>query len=351
MSGGEAGFHLEVLRRLDADETAAVTLLVERATEADGVRPLSEHVSLHLRYGGDSGVRHLLLYGDGTGDKPHLAGYAHLDVTDAVAGSSSELVVDPRWRRQGVGRALVTAVRAETPDGRLRLWAHGEHTAAARLAASLGLTVSRELWQLRRSLFAPLARPQLPPGVTVRAFRPGSDERDWVALNALAFADHPEQGAMTNADLGRRMAEPWFDPAGFFLAERPDPASGGSRLIGFHWTKVHGGQGHSHHEDELWAPESPELPELPEPREAQEPREHSHGHEPIGEVYVVGVDPAERGHGLGRALTLVGLHHLRSLGLREVMLYVEADNTAALAVYERLGFTHWDTDLMFGTPT
>ena len=90
-----SSFHLEVLRRLDVDETDAVSLLVERATESDGVRPLSEHVSLHLRYGGDEGVRHLLLYGEGQADQPHLAGYAHLDVTDEVAGSSSELVVDP----------------------------------------------------------------------------------------------------------------------------------------------------------------------------------------------------------------------------------------------------------------
>jgi mycothiol synthase len=332
-------FQLEVLRRLDADETAAVTLLVERATEADGVRPLSEHVSLHLRYGGDTGVRHVLIYGDGRGDRPHLAGYAHLDTTDAVAGSSSELVVDPAWRRQGIGHALVKAVRNETPDGRLRLWAHGEHTAASRLALSLGFSVSRELWQMRRSLFAPLPRPELPDGVTVRTFRPGQDDAAWVALNARAFADHPEQGGMTHHDLDRRMAEPWFDPAGFFLAERTDAGGADPRLVGFHWTKVHGGD-HTHEGDGDHHHDHPHPDHL----------HAEHGHEPIGEVYVVGVDPAEQGHGLGRALTLVGLRHLRSLGLREVMLYVEADNRPAITVYERLGFTHWDTDVMFGSP-
>jgi mycothiol synthase len=327
-------FQLEVLRRLDADEIAAVSLLVERATEADGVRPLSEHVSLHLRYGGDTGVRHLLLYGEGHGERPHLAGYAHLDITDVVAGSSSELVVDPVWRRQGVGRALIHAIQRETPDGRLRLWAHGEHSAASQLAATLGFTVSRELVQLRRSLFAPLPQPVCPEGLSIRTFRPGADDAAWVALNARAFAHHPEQGALTEADLKRRMAEPWFDSAGFFLAERPDPAGAAGRLVGFHWTKVHGGEGHSHEGDELGG------------------HPHSdHGHEPIGEVYVVGVDPAEQGRGLGRALTLIGLHHLRSLGLREVMLYVEADNASANAVYQQLGFTHWDTDVMFRSPT
>ncbi|HVQ86675.1 MAG TPA: mycothiol synthase [Actinomycetes bacterium] len=344
MSGTESapvsparGFQLEVLRRLDDDETAAVTLLVERATEADGVRPLSEHVSLHLRYGGDAGVRHLLLYGDGRGEQPHLAGYAHLDVTDQVAGSSSELVVDPSWRRRGIGRALVEAVRRETPDGRLRLWAHGDHSAASRLASSLGYPVSRELWQMRRSLYAPLPRATVPVGVAVRAFVPGADDAAWVALNAAAFVNHPEQGSMTLDDLHRRMAEPWFDPAGFFLAERTDsgsgPETGQTGLVGFHWTKVHGGHGPVHSHDDLGKHEHDD-----------------HGHEPIGEVYVLGIHPSAQGQGLGRALTLIGLHHLRSLGLREVMLYVEAENHAAIAVYERLGFTHWDTDVMFTSP-
>jgi len=322
--------HLEVLQRLDPDETAAVTLLVERATEADGVRPLSEHVSLHLRYGGDMGVRHLLLYGEGRRARPHLAGYAHLDTTDTVAGSSSELVVDPAWRRQGVGRRLVQAVQRETPDGRLRLWAHGDHAAAARLAAGLGFTVTRELWQLRRSLYAPLPQAHLPDGVTIRTFVPGKDDDAWVKLNHEAFANHPEQGLMTVEDLRRRIAEPWFDADGFFLAERVDGDA--PHIVGFNWTKVHGGQPHDHEHDDLG------------------PHEHlTHGHEPIGEVYVLGVHPSEQGHGLGKALTLVGLAHLRGLGLSEVMLYVEADNQSAIKVYERLGFTHWDTDVMFGS--
>ncbi len=317
-TGGD--FHLEVLPRLEPDELAAVTLLVERATEEDGVRPLSEHVSLHLRYGGDVGAKHVLIYAEDARDRPHLAGYAHLDTTDFVSAPSSELVVDPSWRRHGVGRALVQALQQETPDGRLRLWAHGDHNAAKQLATSLGFTVTRELWQMRRSLFSPLPRPVVPDGVTIRPFRPGEDDAAWLALNAQAFASHPEQGTMTESDLEQRMAEPWFDPAGFFLAERSSDDGDGSSLVGFHWTKVHGGN------------------------------EQGHAHGAIGEVYVVGVDPGEQGKGLGRALTLWGLHYLRSLGLGVVMLYVEADNAPAIAVYQHLGFTHWDSDVLFGSP-
>jgi mycothiol synthase len=64
----------------------------------------------------------------------------------------------------------------------------------------------------------------------------------------------------------------------------------------------------------------------------------------VGEVYVVGISPQAQGRGLGKALTLTGLHHLRDRGMREVILYVEADNAPAIAVYSGLGFTHADED-------
>ena len=148
---------------------------------------------------------------------------------------------------------------------------------------------------------------------------PGTDEEAFLALNAEAFAGHPEQGRMTRADLDQRMAEPWFDPEGFFVAEaRADGAAAAAGdLLGFHWTKVHPGE------------------------------------PPHGEVYVVGVSPRAQGLGLGRLLTLTGLHHLAARGLREVVLYVESDNAPAIAVYSRLGFTHADADthVMYRRPS
>jgi mycothiol synthase len=317
---------VEVLNRLDADELAAVSVLVERATESDGVRPLSEHVTLHLRQGGDAEVRHVLVYAE----PDRLAGYGHLDVSDGVDGASAELVVDPSLRGQGFGRRLVRQLLAESPDGRLRLWSHGGNAAAEAQARSMGFTRSRALWQMRRSLFAPLPEPVLPDGVAVRTFRPGTDEDAWLEVNSKAFANHPEQGRWTRADLTWREQEPWFAPDGFFLAVRPGPPE---RIVGFHWTKVHG---------------SAHRPSGQDPG-ADGPAP-THGHDPIGEVYVVGVDPAEQGRGLGRALTLVGLRHLRSAGLPEAMLYVDGENTRAIRLYTELGFTHWDTDVMFTAP-
>jgi mycothiol synthase len=302
-----------VAERLAPDVVQSVHALVDRVQAADGVGPLSEHVLLHLPGGGDEGVRHVLVH-----DGDRLVGYAHLDVTDQVAGSSAELAVDPSARRAGLGRALAEALLRESPDGRLRLWAHGQHPAAQVLAERMGFSRTRVLHQMTRSLDEPLPDAQLPDDVHVRTFRPGQDEDAWLALNARAFATHPEQGRWTRHELDLRMAEPWFDPDGFFLAERD------GRLVGFHWTKVHGGR-----------------------VEDQQGSEARHGHEPVGEVYVVGVDPSEQGRGLGPALTLVGLHSLCQRGLHEVLLYVDESNEAAVRTYTRLGFAVSVTDVSY----
>ncbi|HEX2804829.1 MAG TPA: mycothiol synthase [Kineosporiaceae bacterium] len=324
---------VSVLGALPADLVTEVVDLVDAATEADGVRPLSEHVSLHLKHGGEGPDRHILLFApdadtdadtdaeadNGGGHRagtPRVAGYAHLDPTDIVAGSAVELVAHPAYRGHGYGRLLLSAAAEQAPDRRLRLWAHGDYPAARALAASLGFREGRRLEQWRRSLFSPLPRVELPDGVRLRAFRPGQDDDAWLELNARTFAGHPEQGSWTADDLHVRMGEAWFDPDGFLLAEE------NGRLVAFHWTKVHGGSG---------------------PTGA----DGRHAHDPIGEVYVVGVAPDHQGRGLGRAVTIAGLIRLRSQGLPQAMLYVESDNHAARATYRRLGFTHWDTDVMF----
>ncbi len=309
---------IEVWPRLDPDQVREVLSLVEEVADHDGTFPLSEHVILHLRHGGDADIRNVLARAsDG-----HLSGYAHLDVTDLVEGPSGELAVLPSDRRHGIGHDLVAQLLelcADVGGGahQLRLWAHGESSAAHGLATSMGFTRARVLWQMRRSLYAALPTTALPDGITLRSFLPGIDDAEWLALNASAFADLPDQGRWDAGDLGRRMGEDWFDPQGFLLAE----ASDGS-LAGFHWTKIHGAHAHDDHH-------------------------HHHAHDPIGEVYVIGVGPAHRGTGLGRALLLAGLQHLRAQGLTQAMLYVDSDNTSAIHLYESLGFVRWDTDVLY----
>jgi mycothiol synthase len=315
---------------LSADEVSEVLDLMRTASDVDGAYPLSEHVVLHLRHGGDVRAVHLFVRAEGA-----LVGYAHVDTTDPVEGAAAELAVHPLHRRRGLGRALVIEAMAVADEhagrspGRLRLWAHGDHPSATALATTLGFERWRVLWQMRRSLFAPVPEPTLAVGVGIRPFRPGVDDEAWVALNAAAFAGHPDQGRWTLDDLHIRMSEPWFDPAGFLLAERDD-----GELLGFHWTKVHG---------TIRAVPPPPTGE----RSGSRSEATSHPHEPIGEVYVLGVAPSAAGTGLGTALTLAGLRHLRGRGLDQAMLYVDEANGKAVALYTKLGFARWATDVCF----
>ncbi|MEV6648984.1 mycothiol synthase [Streptomyces sp. NPDC051219] len=298
----EPGRQIQTLDELTAEQAQAVLDLLAEAAHSDGMQAVSEQGRLQLRAGRREGVRHFLLTEHG-----RLAGYAQLEDTDPVEAPAAELVVHPSFRGRGHGRALGAALLAASGK-RLRVWAHGGKSAARHLSQVLGLTLFRELRQLRRPLNDgdPIPEPVLPAGITVRTFVPGDDDAAWLAVNAAAFAHHPEQGSLTQRDLDDRKAEPWFDPKGFFLAER------GGEIVGFHWTKVH-------------------------------------ATEQLGEVYVLGISPGVQGGGLGKALTSIGLRHLAAQGLPAAMLYVDADNAGALKVYERLGFVTHETDLMYRT--
>lgn len=285
---------------LPPDLCRRVRELIDAARITDGVSPASEETLLHLDATEPGPWTHLCLEADGA-----LVGYAFLDERDPAA-PWAEGVVAPLSRRAGLGTRLLHELTRRAPD--VRLWAHGFLPVTANFAISRHLHVVRELWFMSRDLpDLPSGRP-MPEGFEVSTLRPGDerDEADWLATNALAFATHPEQGRMTLADLRAREAEPWFDAAGFFLVRDARPGPDQGRLAAFHWTKV----------------------------------EHARG-----EVYVVGVHPDYQGHGLGAAVTWVGLDHLRGLGLETVTLYVDGSNAAAIATYRRLGFERISLDV------
>jgi mycothiol synthase len=282
--------------------------LDSEAAEADGVAALDDQVRLDLTTPGGK-AEHLIAREPG-GDE--IVGYAHADLR-ADEAVSAHLIVRPSRRCRGTGSALLRGLTEVSGGKPLRVWAHGNGPGARAMAASTGFVPVRELRQMRRDLSAPMATPSYAPGVVVREYVAGSDDEAWVQVNAAAFRTHPEQGRLDVDDLRQRTAQPWFDPAGFFLAERD------GHLIGYHWTKIH-------------------------------PTGGSDGG-PIGEVYVLGVLPEAQGLGLGKALTLTGLAFLRDSGLHEVMLYVESDNLPAVAVYERLGFTTVSVDVMYAGPS
>ena len=290
--------------------------LLAASEEADGNPSISEQTLVTMR-AGDSAEHSLLtlaLYAPDEDSDPatgqDLAGFAVV-VEEPDGSGVLEIAVHPSYRNQGVADRLVGALKDRRGLGGIKAWSHGNHEAAADLAARYGYGPVRELWKMRMTTAgADLPDAAFPDGVTLRAFVPGKDEDAWLAANRAAFAHHPEQGSLTRADLEARMAEDWFDPAGFLLAE-----DGAGRLLGFHWTKVHPQHG---------------------------------SHPAIGEVYVVGVTPEAQGMGLGRALTVAGIRHLQDLGLHAVMLYTDADNAPAVSLYRRLGFSRWDMDVMYG---
>jgi len=300
---------------LTAEEQRQVLELVMAATEFDGVAPVGEQVLRELAY---DRTEHLLVT---RGTEHEVVGYLNLSPPRDGAAATAELVVHPRDRRYGIGAGMARAAAAKT-GGRARFWAHGTLASARATAASLSLVPVRELLEMRRSLRdSPGPWSTLPPtpGVQIRTYAGTPDDAELLRVNNAAFAHHPEQGGWTEADLSERRAEPWFDPSGLFLAFGDASSDRPGALLGFHWTKVH----------------------LDQPG--------------LGEVYVVGVDPSAQCRGLGRALTAVGIASLarRLADSPEpiVMLYVEADNAAAVRTYQSLGFTTDSVDTAYATPT
>jgi mycothiol synthase len=316
----------QTVGQLTGADRERVTALVAAAAEADGHVPLSEEARLAVAHG-RPGTGHLIEHGAAGA----VLGYAYLgavDPADPEAGRTCELVIAPEARRAGLGTLLA---RDALTAGATRFWAHGAHPGARRVAAKLGLVESRELRLLEITGWTPAAlSPKPPAGISIRAFRPGEDDEAWLKLNAEAFAEHPEQGQWTELDLAERLAESWFDPAGFFLAERrvqhadgeddgkgaQDEAAGPDlELVGFHWTKTH-------------------------PAGA-------YAEESVGEVYVLGVSPRVQGGGLGHVLLHQGMSYLSKRGFRTVILYVDGDNAAAVRLYERAGFQTRSIDLEY----
>ncbi|OMH34909.1 mycothiol synthase [Tersicoccus sp. Bi-70] len=327
-------WHLDIVRSRPTDaQLEQLGRLAGAARAADGHPPFSDQTLVSLRAGDGDGRRVTTLLAsddDGTAGeagRPQdadastttLAGAAVL-VADRDGAPLLELVVDPARRRDGAGSALLRAAadlpdlpgEAENAGADVRAWSHGDHPAGRVLAAEHGYAVVRELWRMSAPVGDVVPDPAEiapPEGVRLRSFRPG-DENALLELNRAAFAHHPEQGSLSATDLTDLMAQPWFDAAGLFLAERDTEGSDGA-LLGFHWTKI----------------------------DPAEPGE--------GEVYVLGVHPQAQGLGLGRVLTAVGLAHLRDRGVATVTLYVDADNTAAVRLYTGMGFTRADVDVQY----
>jgi mycothiol synthase len=302
---------------LGTDAASAVRRLVSSAPDAADSPQLSDQGLLNLD--AVTGAEHLLLSRAGTvlgyaqltrqqGDEPTDGEHLLVEVVTAAADLAADLAAE-------IAAELLQAAldgAGGTNQTHIRVWAHGMNSPIHRAAQLAGFAATRTLLQLRRPLDGEPSLTdgelRLPNGVTLRPFVPGQDDAAWLRVNAAAFADHPEQGGWTQADLTGRIESDWFDPAGFLLAVRD------SQLLGFHWTKVHPAVGRG---------------------------------AALGEVYVIGVAPSAQGMKLGKTLLIAGLRHLIAEGLTAVLLYVDESNTTAVQLYRGMGFSTFSADVQY----
>jgi len=300
---------LQHLNHLSKSQQESVLALIKAAHDFDGTPAIAEHVLLHLRHGGDKSDSHLVIE-----ENKEVIAYAHLDTTDLVAGPSVEAVIHPQHRGKDLG-ALLLKEAIKICGDRARIWSHGDLPAAKAIAASLRL---ERVWS---NLLMNKSIGEIQPVSSkypIRTFIPGLDNQAFLALNNNVFANYPDQGGWSEDDLKVRVNESWFDDKGFFVAEDE------GQLIGFCWTKIHGAHTHSHTGSDV-----------------------DHGHEALGEIYVLAVNPDYKGQGIGRDLTITGLNYLRYQGLNNVMLYVGVENKPAFNLYKSLGFNEFGSDVMY----
>lgn len=291
----------EVTRALRDADRLNVQAMLARAAESDGFWPLSDQLAADLAEpSADETRRPIAVRLVDTADRS-LIGYAQ--ASRRTGGWTMQIAVEPDRRGtecDGVDVLVEATIGAIdiAGGGNVDWWTYEPSPEIGELADAHGFRFDRDLVQMRRALPA-----EGHSTVSTRSFVVGQDDEAWIAVNNRAFSGHPEQGGWTIETLRQRIAQPWFDPAGFRLHERSD------RLAAFCWTKVH---------DEM---------------------ETRHG-----EIYVIGVDPDFQGLGLGKQLTLAGLDHLSDRGIEHALLYVDGANTAAREMYERLAFQVHRTD-------
>ena len=283
----------EIATTPNAEQRARALDFVASVEAATRQPQLSDHLRIDLGHEHDDSDGPLLVT---VHDDDRLVALAQLSTANDAW--ILEAVVDPELADAVAVRddAVDTAVDAHRRrrDDAVVWWLDDPSAHDEAVATRLGLSVWRELYEMRR----PLPHPQR-ADVPTRAFRPGVDDEAWLAVNNRAFATHGEQGGWTLDTLRLRFDEPWFDPDGFRVFDDDD-----GTLVAFCWTKLH----------------TDEQPV-------------------VGEIYVIAVDPSAHGRGLGKQLTLAGLDSISDRGVTVANLYVDAGNTAAVGLYERLGFS------------
>lgn len=306
---------------LPPDWRERIAALVAAASAADSSPPLSDAALL----GDDPATGHFAVLADDADDD--VLGYAVV----LPGGGTIEIVVDPTARGQGIGAALM---RVALAHGGREFWTRGDRSAPHVLAARAGMAPARHLWFMSAPLspqsrqfggaadIAATASAESSGSLyTITTYAGAQDDAGILAVNAAAFKALPDQGSWTQEDLEARFSSAWFDPDDLLVLRDEDAV-----IVGFHWTKVH----------------QPGSLGFPTPRPA--------GQSPVGEVYVLALDPRVQGRGWARPLLHAGLEQLAERGCREAILYVDDSNVAARRLYLREGFRDDRLDILYRVP-
>jgi mycothiol synthase len=353
--------HFETVSHLKPGESLEqVQALLQHAIDHDGTSAIGEHIYLKLRAGQlplkeglakpEETALAILAYTENllpnreelpecAEDKRLLLGYLQFIVqpNQNPPRLMCEILVHPHFRRHGVGRKLINQalrIARENQIHRIDIWAyhHKPHTTSDTFSSAMGAKPERVLYNMRRPANLPLPEISMPEGVKVRSFVPGKDDGRWLALNSLVFAHHPENGSWTTEDLHLRFKQSWFNPQDFLVLEDES-----GKLIGWHWTKITPDR----YNDLHISPEQVSVANLKlSPPSIVRPGS-------LGEIYIVGLHPAYHGKGLGKTLTLLGMHHLVKRGCSTLTLYVDETNRVAVKVYHALGFTIHHEDVSY----
>jgi mycothiol synthase len=298
-------FNLLYVGSVNSENRSSILSFCEEVEQNHGHRILSDQLRLDLR--------------DASATEPPVVAVA--GVGDDIVATSLATRSNEGWTLEVVSQhdhafppsreVINTVVRgilselSHLPLRRLTWWARAHDPWVEHVASGLGFSEYRRLHQMRIALTSEVADRFRGSAAETRAFRLNADEQAWLAVNNSAFATHEEQGGWSLEQLTRRLDAPWFDAEDVRL----HPVIGD--LDAFCWTK--------RHEADL--------------------------HEPmLGEIYAIAVNPSEVGQGLGKQMVMAGFSHLADTGISIGMLYVDANNEAAMSLYESIGMEVHHTD-------
>ena len=223
-----------------------------------------------------------------------------------TARAYGHVVVHPAWRRQGLGRELMTRVleRAREQGNAYVFSQTDDHVpAGGAFLRGLGFAPVSTWVQMRAPADLALLPPELPPGYAVRSYDAIDDPVLLTEALNRGFTGHWENRERLLEDIEHRLEGARVRPDGIFVAFSAD-----GDVAGVCWCSF-------------------------------DVEQNALRGEQVGHIDSLGVSPEHRRRGLGRALLLTGMRWLRAQGQGAIELEAVGNNDLALPLYYSAGYT------------